>query len=198
MKTKEGAMTSLSIRGLVFGVSTLTCLAAMPGIATEPENEKSINDLEFLIGEWEGQSTFLYPRDEDRSPAHETVQVSCAYVLKDSYIQCDTAWTNADDRTRTFRLHFNHNQLDEAYQVLFIYDNWPRHVSYLLNYDESKNAYIGFSEFEDAEGGTGEERVEWRLSDDQRELHSAEFNHLETDPDGFWANSFEFVWRKVD
>ena len=71
-------------------------------------------------------------------------------------------------------------------------------MSYLLNYDESQNAFIGFSEFEDAEGVAGEERVEWRLSEDAKELRSTEYNHLESDPDGYWANSFEFVWQKVD
>lgn len=192
-------MSSRSVKKSIIGVSTLAFIVLpTQSFANETDKEPSIKDLDFLIGTWEGQSTFLYPRDEERSPANETVKVSCAYVLKDTYIQCDTAWTNSDDRTRTFRLHFNHNRLDEAYQVLFIYDNWPRHVSYLLNYDDSEDAYIGLSEFEDADGETGEERVEWRLSEDERELRSAEFNHLASDPDDYWAKSFEYVWRKVD
>ncbi len=195
----QNLVKSRSLSNVVLGMTaSVFFFVSMPSIANDGVSKQSIKDLDFLIGEWEGQSTFFYPRDEGRTPSHETVRVLCQYVLKDTYIQCDTAWTNAQNQTRTFRLHFNHNQLDKAYQLLFIYDNWPRHVSYLLNYDDDQKAYFGFSEFEDANGQTGQERVEWRLSDDKRELHSTEFNHLESDPENYWANSFEFVWRKID
>ena len=182
----------------ILAASIVCLVAASPAWAQAYESQPSIADFGFLIGDWEGQSTFLYPREEGREQSQETVSTTCKYVLKETYIQCDTAWTNAEDRTRTFRLHFNYNQLDEGYQVLFVYDNWPRHVSYLLHYDDKAGAYIGLSDFEDSDGVSGQERVEWRVSDDKRELRSSEFNHLETDPDGYWANYFEFVWRKAN
>lgn len=162
------------------------------------DDGRSIRDLDFFIGDWEGRSTFLYPRDETREPAHEDVRASCSAILKETYIQCDTTWTRADGRIRTFRLHFNYNDRDDGYQTLFIYDNWPRNVSYLLQYDDAEGAYVGRTTFETGEGVAGEERVVWRVSDDGREIRSEEFTRLETDTNDELLKSFEFVWRKVD
>ena len=168
-----------------------------PSLSLADELEKSIADLDFLIGDWRGEAVLSYPREDGRDPRRENVEASCAYILNNTYIQCDTAWTREDGATRTFRLHFNYNALDEGYQTLFVYDNWPRHVSYLLHYDDNKGAYVGRSEFEDDDGVAGEERVIWRVAADGSEIQSEEYNHLETDPDDYWPRYFEFVWRKA-
>ncbi len=177
--------------------SSLVVIYILPALAFGQEREKSIEDLGFLVGAWRGEATLSYPREENRSARLETVEAACAYVLKDTYIQCDTAWTREDGETRTFRLHFNYNDLDGAYQTLFVYDNWPRQVSYLLNYDAKASAYIGLSDFEDSDGVAGQERTFWRVSEDGNEIRSEEYNHLETDPPDHWPRYFEFVWRKV-
>lgn len=169
----------------------------LPDLAFAQKTEKSIKDLEFLIGAWRGEATLSYPREEKRSARLETVEAECRYILKNTYIQCDTAWTREDGQVRTFRLHFNYNHLDEAYQTLFIYDNWPRQVSYLFNYDVEANAYIGLSAFEDSIGVSGQERTLWRITNDGNEIRSEEYNHLETDPANYWPKYFEFVWRRT-
>jgi hypothetical protein len=117
--------------------------------------------------------------------------------LKDTYIQCDSAWARADGRVRTLRWHINYNAIDGGYQKLFIYDNYPRHVSYLLHYEQALGAYVGLSEFEEADGTTGDERVEIRVSEAGDEMNVTEAYHSATDPDEFWATSFTYVWRKV-
>ena len=78
-----------------------------------------------------------------------------------------------------------------------MYDNYPRHVSYPLRYDSEKGVYLGASTFTQADGITGEERVEWLFSEDGSQITSKEFNHLSSDPDGYWAHYFKFVWRRV-
>ena len=146
--------------------AALAAIFASPALG-EDKTEPSIADLDFFIGEWEGNSRFFYPREPEREDAFEASCTSCKYILKETYIQCDTSWTrNSDQRTRTLRLMLNYNALDEGYQVLYIYDNWPRHVSYLIHYDEEIGAYVGMSDFEDGAGATGKERIEWRVSAD--------------------------------
>lgn len=178
--------------------SALPLLLALlaPSFSLAEETEKSISDLDFLIGDWRGEAVLSYPREESRDPRHENVVAACAYILKNTYIQCDTEWTREDGVTRSFRLHFNYNALDEGYQTLFVYDNWPRHVSYLLHDADKLGAYVGTSEFEDDDGVSGQERVIWRVSADGSEIRSEERNNLETDPADYWPKYFEFVWRK--
>lgn len=173
-------------------------LIAMTPCAALAEESKAttVADLDFLIGVWSGRSTFLYPREDGRAPAHEEAQATCAYILNETYIQCDTAWARPDGRRRAFRLHFN--TLEDGYQTLFLYDNWPRHVSYVLRYDSGNGVYIGGGSFVDSNGVAGEERVEWRFSADGTEVRSEEFNHLEGDPGDYWPKYFEFVWRKAE
>lgn len=178
-------------------IATLAALA-LPALANEEVKEPSIKDLEFLVGEWVGQSTFYYPRRDDREISHETTHTLCQYILKNTYIQCDTSWTRPDGRVRTLRLHLNYNALDEGYQVLYIYDNWPRHVSYLMQYDSVRGVFAGESIFENSEGVSGRERVEWRVSDDGHEVNSAEFSNLETEAPDYWPKYFDFTWQKID
>ena len=179
-----------------FLLSAVTALSFC-AITNAQAEENSIRDLDFFIGEWRGEATLSYPREEGREPRDETVSVSCDYILKDTYIQCDTAWTRADGRTRTFRLHFNHIEDENAYQTLFIYDNHPHHVSYPLRYNKESKAYLGASDFEMDDGVAGKERIVWRVSEDGNEISCEEFNHLETDPEDFWPRNFKFTWRKV-
>ena len=184
---------------VLFAIAALTVSCVTPDAYVQADDGgKSIADLDFLIGDWTGQSTFTYPREAGRTKSHEDVRAHCAHILKNTYIQCDTWWTNSEGRTRIFRLHFNYSKLDNAYQTLFVYDNWPRHVSYFLNYDEARNVYVGESDFEDAEGQGGRERIEWRVSADRRELHSQETNNLDGEPEDYWPKYFEFTWRKAD
>lgn len=182
----------------ILAISTACLLAGSPAFAQVEESDTSIVDFDFLIGEWEGRSTFLYPRDEGRAPAHEDVAAVCQYILKETYIQCDTAWTRADGRTRTFRIHFNYNGEEGGYQTLFIYDNWPGISNYVLRYDDDAEAYVGFTEYENNDGVTVDERIVWRVSRDSNEVISQEFHHAPSDPEGAWVQTFEFVWRRTD
>ncbi len=180
----------------ILTIVTMISALAAPVIAEKEENP-SIADLGFLVGEWEGRSTFYYPREEGRVRAYEKSRTRCSYILKNTYIQCDTSWTRDGGGERTLRLHLNYNNLDKGYQVLYIYDNWPRHVSYLMQYDEEKKAFVGFSNFEDSDGVAGKERVLWRPSADGAEVYSAEFSNLETDTEDYWPKYFDFTWRKI-
>jgi len=175
----------------------MVALFASPVMA-QAEETPSIADFDFLVGDWEGDSIFYYPREKGRMQAHEKTKTSCVYILENTYIQCDASWTRDDGRERMLRMHLNYNKLDEGYQILYIYANWPRNVSYLMHYDETEKAFIGMSDYELSDGTRGTERVLWRPSSDGTEVYSAEFNNLETEADDIWLKSFDFTWRKVE
>lgn len=175
---------------------TISCLSASIPVMAQSAAGPSIRDLDVFIGEWEGRSTFLFPRDEGRAPAHEDVTAVCKYVLKETYIQCDTAWTRSDGRTRTFRIHFNYNEEEGGYQTLFIYDNWPGISKYVLRYDSDAGDYVGFTEYENNDGVIVDERIVWVVSQDGNEIRSEEYHHAPSDSEGVWVQSFEFVWRR--
>jgi len=179
-------------------IASACLLAAPSAYAQSAESSPSIADFDFFIGEWEGRSTFLFPRDEGRDPAHEDVTAVCKYILRETYIQCDTAWTRADGRTRAFRIHFNYNDDEGAYQTLFIYDNWLGISNYALNYSADADEYVGFTDFENNDGVMIDERIVWSVSSDQNEVRSAEYHHAPSDPEGAWVQTFEFVWRRKE
>ena len=173
------------------------CLLVVPSVfAQEDADTPSIADLDFFIGEWEGRSTLFFPYDEEREPIREETSAVCKYILKETYIQCDTAWTRTDGRTRTFRLHLNYNEEEGGYQTLFIYDNWPGIANYALKYEAAADKYVGFTDFENDDGETVGERIVWRVSSDRNEIRSEEFHHTPSDSEGAWSQTFEFVWRR--
>jgi hypothetical protein len=173
-----------------------TVLAAFPLAAHAAE--PSIADLDFLIGEWQGQSTFHFPREPERERLNEAARASCGYALKDTYIVCDVAFTRPEGRTRTLRIHFNHNPEAGAHQALFLYDNWAEFVSLSLRYDDASKGYVAYAEYYGPNGEVGEERIVWRASDDRREIRSEEHNRLNGEPEIRWRLNFDFVWRRVD
>ena len=180
------------MQSLKFGLILSLALFTHGG-AESQSGERSIDELAALIGDWEGTSTLFSPRRPEAKQRWEDVTFSCDWILKRTYIACDTKWTRRDKyRNRTFKLFFNYNSVDEGYQTLFIYDNWPRSVSYLIQGGEARGQYIGFVEFESGDGVSGKERIVWQFSEDGNQLSSDEYNHMETDPDGEWRHTFTF------
>lgn len=182
----------------ILAISTACMLAVPSAFAQVEDNAPSIADLDFLIGAWEGQTTFFFPRDNDREPAHEEADRTCQYILANNYIQCDSTMTRSDGRSRSLRSHFNYDPEETAYQALYIYDNWAGHVTYHIRRGEEANTYVAFMDYTTPEGVAADERIEWRLSEDGRKWRVSEFHHLPTDPDGYWAKNFEVDLRRAD
>lgn len=160
------------------------------------KDEPTAEDLGFLIGDWAGEALHFYPREPGRLQRKEESRAECKYILRETYVQCDTVWTSEDGPERRLRLHFN--AMGSAYQVLFLYDNWPHHVAYPLTYDLDRRVFRGSSSFQNSDGTEGFERVEWNVSEDEREVVVQEYNHFATDPEDYWARYFKFTWRRID
>ena len=175
-----------------FAVLILGCIVGVPTIADE-----LALSLDVFAGEWAGEATAYFPRREDRDDRHEDVELHCEQVLKNTYVQCRSSWTTTDGRTRELLVFWNFDEESDRYQILYLYDNWPGKVNYELAYDAATRTLKGSDTFEGPGGVAAKERVEWTFAEDGQEIRSTEFNRYATDPEGYWAKSFEFVLRRV-
>lgn len=151
--------------------------------------------LNLFIGKWEGTATALYPREMERPLREEQVEVECRPVLGGTYIECRSTWTTGDGASRELLTFWNYDQAADSVNILFLYDNWPGKVRYALSYDPNKREIVGYDTFT-AGGIPAEERVVWSFSGSGDEITGTEFNHYSTDPEGYWPQTFRFVWKK--
>ncbi len=69
---------------------------------------QSINDLDFLIGEWEVLETILPGTEKEYT---ESGTRTCTYYLNDSYIKCESATTssrNGKKRFYAYLINYDH------------------------------------------------------------------------------------------
>ncbi len=165
------------------------------GLLHAQEAADSIRHLAFFTGEWEGTGRAYYPREKDRSPRDETVSAGCRPILRGTYMECRMVWTQRDGRSRELIAYWNYNRDRQAYEILFLYDDWGGKVNYPLDFDPIRREFTGSDTFR-VKGIAAKEKVKWRISPDGNEIQGVEYNHLETDPEGYWPLTFEFVWRR--
>jgi len=170
----------------------------IPLYAQENSNQVDNKDelLDLFVGDWEGNATAYFPREEGREERKEIITVHAKKILKDTYIHCSSDWKNTKGGERQLEIFWNYDHHSEKYEILFLYDNWPGKVNYQLDYDLEKRTLNGYDTFTASGGVAAKEKVIWQISEDGNEIKSTEYNHYETDPEDYWAKSFEFVWRK--
>lgn len=157
------------------------------------------NELEVITvfkGSWKGTATAFYPRSQDKPNRVESVVVEARKILRENYIECFSIWTQPSGEYRELMTYWNYDARSDKYEVLFLYDNWPGKVNYQLSYDEETKTFTGSDTFTTSEGVSAKEKVEWKVSMDGNTIWGVEYNHFETDPDDYWAKSFEYVWQR--
>ncbi len=152
--------------------------------------------LDVFVGEWQGTATAWFPRLDDREPRRESVEATCSKTLKGTYAEFRSTWTQPDGKSRDLIIFWNYDARRDSFQILFLYDNWPGKVQYALHYDSLKRLFKGYDTFTGRDGVPAQERVEWRISEDGNTIYGREFNHYQTDPEGYWPQTFEFVWQR--
>ncbi len=159
--------------------------------------DNKLDVLNTFVGKWEGKATAFFPRDDDRPNRTEEVTVECRKLLKDTYIECSSVWTQPNGDYRELMTYWNYDRRSDKYEILFLYDNWPGKVNYQLEYDPETRTFTGHDTFTASGGVAAKEKVEWHISEDGNTITSTEFNQYETDPEDYWAKSFEFVWKCI-
>lgn len=154
--------------------------------------------LHTFIGEWTGDATAYYPRDSSRTTRFETIQAVGKKMLKETYVELSSTWTQKDGSTRELLQLLNYHVRKDSFQVLYLYDNWPGRVDYPLSYNEETRTFKGYDTFMARGGIPAEEKVEWVISEAGDEIRGTEYNHLATDPEGYWPKTFEYVLRRKE
>ncbi len=176
-------------------ITTILIIATLWINVVNATEEKPENVLGFFVGKWEGKATLFSPRGTNKLRI-ESVTFTCIKVLKETYVQCKSTWTNIDRKTRDLITFWNYDKQNDQYEILYIYDNWPGKVNYPLKYDSGKRLLTGSDTFKGPDGVAAKEKVEWSISKNGNEIVSREYNHYETDPDSTWQLSFEFILHK--
>ena len=160
------------------------------------DSVRAVKLLNAFVGEWGGEATAYFPRDKDRKNRKEKVVVTGKKILGESYIECNTNWTQSSGENRELNIYLNYDKKKSLIDILFLYDDWPGKVNYLLGYDEKSRTLSGVDTFTTSKGIKGKERVEWWISEDHSIIVGREYNHYETDPEDYWPMSFEFEWKR--
>lgn len=161
-------------------------------------NQGKTSILLSFEGNWTGSAIAYFPRDKERPNRTETIVASGQKTLKGSYIQLNSTWTQPNGDYRTLLTFWNYHVRKDSFQILYLYDNWPGRVDYALSYDSANRTFKGYDTFMARGNVPAEEKVEWIISEDGNEIRSIEYNHLATDPEGYWPKTFEFVLRRED
>ena len=113
------------------------CLFPISATAQDAEDPMpSIQDLDFMIGEWEIENTVYYHYESDRVLFVERGVKTCEYDLKlndeNRYIICRGDWTVTEGsqqvgRTRQTMTAISYNRFLGSFEEIGVYSNWPSH-----------------------------------------------------------------------
>ncbi|MEO9966771.1 MAG: hypothetical protein ABJF11_13320 [Reichenbachiella sp.] len=185
------------IRQLIFSIAIIL-FSSLAFAQNKADANEIMSILENFEGRWQGTATAYFPRDKSLENRNETIEAVGEKVLKDSYVELRSTWTQANGDYRSLITFWNYHIKKDSFQILYLYDNWPGRVDYALDYDSATRTFKGYDTFVAKGGIQAEEKVEWVISEDGNEIKSTEYNHLATDPDDYWPVTFEFVLRREE
>ncbi len=88
-------------------------------------NAQSIQDLNFLIGQWTVHET-LFP-GADRSYVENGTRV-CGYYLDDSFIRCESSTLSSrTGRQRSYTYLINYDAQEDCFWVTALSNHFPKH-----------------------------------------------------------------------
>lgn len=169
-------------------------LLALVHPAGAEEEKNLIEDLSFLIGDWEGRATLHFPNNPEREKRQETVSVNCEAFLTKAYILCQSKWSNQAGNKRELATFFSYHPEKGNFYTLYLYDNWADIVRYPVVLDEQGNSFFGLMDFENPDGTKAYEKIQWNFSKDRKTIIATEYV-LSAKGDG-WLLSFDFEWHK--
>lgn len=86
---------------------------------------QSIQDLSFLIGEWEVKETLFPGTDKSYT---ENGQRTCTYYLDNSFIRCESSTVSSKTgKQRSYTYLINYDQKEGCYWVTALSSDFPKH-----------------------------------------------------------------------
>ncbi|NQY96388.1 MAG: hypothetical protein HRT82_04445 [Henriciella sp.] len=121
------------------------CLSPLAATAQDAEKPvPSIQDLDFMIGEWEIENTIYYHHEPDRLLFVEQGTKTCEYDLslngENRYILCRGEWTVTEGsqqvgRRRETLTAISYNRFLGSLEEIGVYSNWPSHGANRVSLD---------------------------------------------------------------
>ncbi|WP_262696085.1 DUF1579 family protein [Kordiimonas aquimaris] len=181
-------MRSALIVALIFTLS-------QAGIAADSENErnKSIKDLNLLIGSWRyvDQSTenagFNY---------REEGTIECAYAFNEAYIQCNGTG-HYNNKTRTFIEYINYNQITKNFERVGIFENHPAKAIFTLTVSADGKTIEQFgAPMHQRDGTVTKNWGSIRFSDENHYTWQTRVNYSNEAPD-HWPVRFISTYERI-
>lgn len=110
-------------------------LALTPTVASA---QPSIGWLDFLVGVWDTEDTY---HPATGKPTVERGVRTCALVMRESYLQCETLVDRGEGRGRTYRFIANYNATVKRFEMLSIWSNVPHKLVQSLTPDAARRTW---------------------------------------------------------
>ena len=91
----------------------------------------TIDRLDWMIGEWS------FDDQEVNGDYRETGSRVCTWTLDKKYIQCANSGTNHRGKERTTVWYISYNSMDERYEIVGMFGDYPRKNLYVATPDET-------------------------------------------------------------
>jgi hypothetical protein len=101
-------------------LATLAIGAMDAASQPSPATSSSIQRLAPLVGVWETSDTY---HPVSGPPSVENAVRTCEFVMRESYLQCETVVTRAGGGGRTYRFLINHNPEFNRFEMISIWSN---------------------------------------------------------------------------
>ena len=122
----------------VLAVIAICCL-----FQAQPLQSQSIQDLDFLIGEWDLTET-IYPGEPKEY--QETGTRTCSYYLDGSFIKCESETTvSTSGKKRTYAYHINYDAREKCFRATNFANDFPLQGQFVWYLDEENKRIIAIT-----------------------------------------------------
>ncbi len=113
--------------------------------------EKKIQDLDFLIGEWKVRE------DNKEENWWEKSTRTARYVLDSTYIELESKALSSKGKRRTYRWYIHYNSKAQQFEMVSMFSNWHKVERDILHWD-SENRKLTVQNISDSNSNEYHER----------------------------------------
>lgn len=104
---------------------------------------QSIDDLSFLIGEWELTET-IYP-GQSKEYQEKGIR-TCSYYLNHSFIKCESSTTiSTSGKKRTYAYYINYDEKEKCFRATNFANDFPKHGQFKWYLDKVNKQIIAIT-----------------------------------------------------
>jgi len=100
----------------------LSCALVLFAISLFGQVQKSTDDLDFLLGQWQVKRTYSPNTQKERQ--YEGT-LSCAWAMDSTYIECIYVMERPEKKRGLDQVYFNYNSIYDQYESMWLSSTWP-------------------------------------------------------------------------